>query len=636
MLQPLNTSPEGIMDVEEDKDKQPRGPLSQGKRAVKQRAKKAAKQPRAAEDNRTQCDLEEARQFVGSGSRSQVFEELAELHNCDPVQLTDAANRIDHAKYIFSSDWLVIIGFTLSNFTDRKDKLREEVIQLISTFGIRGQVEDIQPLLGHVYGNKCDVMIKLKDRQLFGSMSHSDEEQAVSVIQSHQMLYGKVFTSKSTGTFRRFLMSALDVPPGMSINAEQFRDLAYGRGIPQPGLSHTAFGIQISYGREAVAAVIEGLLKGSRGKVVIYVSFANVAHKGVGGGGEREFFVKVFYIMSELEDTRYDNYLSLLGFDKAATGIIRYSLGIPLLLYDKYMSFETGRDKSGDLRGNVAYSVISPVPYNVSPSTILLAILLSAKNRAILLKDGIMRIKMGLLFPYPGAKGKSSVYFIWDGTPAGDMDYTAMRTLFGNLTVEEHPALFSLQKWGHNKRSQGAAPVSMPPAPPQAWRSTPVQILGRGGRGGRTASRDTMPVSFMRQHRPPTLVPPQQTPIMEVATSDTITTRTNDVERVMEAKIVQRLSDHVAHLVTTGVATEMEKFTGRIDAKQVEQDMVLRNVVSDLHEVKEQAKVDARTTANQITQLTNDVGQMMQYLQSNLPTRNNAQPGNGTSEQANG
>ena len=110
----------------------------------------------------------------------------------------------------------------------------------------------------------------------------------------------------------------------------------------------------------------------------------------------------------------------------------------------------------------------------------------------------------------------------------------------------------------------------------------------------------------------------------------------HDVERSKEAKIVQRLSDHVTHLVTTGVATEMAKFTGRIDAKQVEQDMVLRNVVTDLHEVKEQAKADAMTTAHQIAQLTNDVGQMMQYLQTNLTARNNAQPGNGTSEQANG
>ena len=65
---------------------------------------------------------------------------------------------------------------------------------------------------------------------------------------------------------------------------------------------------------------------------------------------EKEFFVNVFHIMTSLDDGRHTKYLSALGFDQASGGIIRYSLGIPLLLYDTNMSFEGGKENQATLR----------------------------------------------------------------------------------------------------------------------------------------------------------------------------------------------------------------------------------------------------------------------------------------------
>ena len=84
--------------------------------------------------------------------------------------------------------------------------------------------------------------------------------------------------------------------------------------------------------------------------MAIYVSFTNISHRG--GGGERESFVKIFHIMTSLDDERHK--YRAMGFDHASVGIMRYSLGIPLLMYDTLMSFNAGRENSGDLEGNVA------------------------------------------------------------------------------------------------------------------------------------------------------------------------------------------------------------------------------------------------------------------------------------------
>ena len=69
--------------------------------------------------------------------------------------------------------------------------------------------------------------------------------------------------------------------------------------------------------------------------MVIYVSFVKISNRGE--GDQHDFFVKVFHIMTALEDGRHKKYRSMFGIDHASGGIMKYSLGIPSLVHDTIM-----------------------------------------------------------------------------------------------------------------------------------------------------------------------------------------------------------------------------------------------------------------------------------------------------------
>ena len=76
------------------------------------------------------------------------------------------------------------------------------------------------------------------------------------------------------------------------MRSNEFCDLLFSRVKPPQALTHTAFGLMIWRGLKSVESVL-----------VCYVSFVNIPKKG--GGGYREFYVKVFDIVTLLAGDRH-------------------------------------------------------------------------------------------------------------------------------------------------------------------------------------------------------------------------------------------------------------------------------------------------------------------------------------------
>ena len=429
-----------------------RGPKGQDFRPPLQTARSAP--PPTQEDLKSRprelCDLAEAQNYVGSALHSLANSALTHTKAETKMDILATAARLNLSDHIFLGKTMMITGFTVGNCSNPHNRTVTEISYLLKEFGIEGDYTGVQIVIAHTVGDKVDLMITLQNRQLFGAMSHMDAEAGVYVIQAIQSHHGTVFGSKGTNDKRYYLMHVLDMALDVVVKPNDFRDLLFGRGIPQPAPTHTAFCLMLLWGLKSVEAVLRGIRAISMYDLVCYVSFTNVSRKG--GGGYREYYVKVFNMAPIPADERHAKYRAAVGFSSESVGIKSYSLGIYIVRYPDLMRFNEGRTNTG-LDIKVAYSVLDSVPPNVSVASVIQVILNDSWNEKLITNsEGLPRIKMGLLCPIPKGRGACRIYLIWEGAPVSNLHlvdlHLAIQAIGGKgLGLISYPSLRELYQW---------------------------------------------------------------------------------------------------------------------------------------------------------------------------------------------
>ena len=334
---------------------------------------------------------------------------------------------------------------------------------------------ELQYEIAHTDGDKVDTLIRLKNYQLFGARSHVNVENQIYVTQAIQTHEGLMIK-------RTYLIHVLDIALDVVVTPSLFRELAFGRGIPQPSSTNTAFGVMLWWGLQSIVSVLQGIRAISMYDLVCYVTFVNVPPRK-GSAGHREYFVKVFNMGLLSETKRHEDYKIALGFLGQSEGIHSYSLGIHTIRYSGLGDFHAGRPNLG-LDKKVAYTFIDSVPANVSMSSIVSFFMVEPANAQFVTKpDGTLKIKMGLLFPVPNGGGECRVYLIWEGPPVGDLRLQGLRlalsTIGGTgLKATCHPSMRELQHWVTKNRVVGPQrPLSVPSvATSTQWLDSKIQL----------------------------------------------------------------------------------------------------------------------------------------------------------------
>ena len=180
------------------------------------------------------------------------------------------------------------------------------------TVGIRCDISDIAPVSLLADRTKCDVIVTIKEAQVFGSVGFfTDDEDAVEVLQDHQWIEGGLFL-KQGGKRRGFLVQASRAPPGIPLDYGKLKVLYIGRGGLQPCTDRDNFGAMLSASLEDGLVLLEG--KGiSKKNLFWYTSFVHIPDSK-GGGGHREFFVIVLHNVTLSETATHEKYRESLGF----------------------------------------------------------------------------------------------------------------------------------------------------------------------------------------------------------------------------------------------------------------------------------------------------------------------------------
>ena len=66
-----------------------------------------------------------------------------------------------------SSDKIIITGFSKANYTNDYDKVTRECQHLLTEYGIMCDLTDIAPASVHVDGTKCDLIVNIREPQVF-------------------------------------------------------------------------------------------------------------------------------------------------------------------------------------------------------------------------------------------------------------------------------------------------------------------------------------------------------------------------------------------------------------------------------------------------------------------------------------
>ena len=179
-------------------------------------------------------------------------------------------------------------------------------------FGIRCDISDIAPASLLANRIKCNVIVTIKEAQVFGSVGFfTDDEDAVEVLQDHQWIEGGLFL-KQGGKRRGILVQAFRASPGIPLDYGKLKVLYIGRGGLQPRTYRDNFGAMLSPSLEDGLLLFEG--KGiSKKNLFWYTSFVHTPDLE-GGEGHREFFVIVLHNVTLLETDTHDKYRGKFRF----------------------------------------------------------------------------------------------------------------------------------------------------------------------------------------------------------------------------------------------------------------------------------------------------------------------------------
>ena len=185
---------------------------------------------------------------MGSAFNAIVNEKMASTKSGIVEDIPAAVAQLNLSDHVFLGKIMVITGFTLGNLSN-KEKLAEEIAYLFDMSGIVDKIGDMKRENAHTDGEKVDIMIRLKKYHLFGAMRHVNVENRIYVIPAIQIHQGSVFK-------RTYLLHVLEVALAVIVQPPKFHELLCARGIPQPSLTHTAAGVMLFWGLQAVVSVL--------------------------------------------------------------------------------------------------------------------------------------------------------------------------------------------------------------------------------------------------------------------------------------------------------------------------------------------------------------------------------------------
>ena len=109
--------------------------------------------------SRAKLDLEEAKMRVGKAFKPNLELILKEMDTATRQATEHEAAKLGHATVVYSSDKIIITGFTQDNFRNDYPRVVTEVQQLLVDYSITCDVSDIVPEILQTDRLRCDLLV---------------------------------------------------------------------------------------------------------------------------------------------------------------------------------------------------------------------------------------------------------------------------------------------------------------------------------------------------------------------------------------------------------------------------------------------------------------------------------------------
>ena len=109
---------------------------------------------------------------VGKALRTNLELILFERDITERKTIEKEEGKLGHVTSVFSSDKIINMGLSKEIFRNDHARVVAECQQLFRNYGIICDVIDIAPEVLHNDGVKCDLLVYIKELQVFGSMGY--------------------------------------------------------------------------------------------------------------------------------------------------------------------------------------------------------------------------------------------------------------------------------------------------------------------------------------------------------------------------------------------------------------------------------------------------------------------------------